>query len=62
MLSRFYLLWTLKIIVSSSLAKAKDIRLGFGAHILAGGYPSPLDKHEVRMDVEEIIIHPGYSR
>jgi len=45
-----------------SKVKARDIRVGFGARILAGGAPSPLDEHEVRMDVEEIIIHPEYSR
>ena len=45
-----------------STVKANDIRVGFGARVLAGGYPSPLDENEVRMDVEEIIIHPEYSR
>ena len=33
--------------------------LGFGDHQLSYRN-SPLDTHEVRLDVEEIIVHPGY--
>ena len=37
----------------------EDIMLGFGDHQLSYRN-SPLDTHEVRLDVEEIIVHPGY--
>ena len=37
----------------------EDIMLGFGDHQLSYR-DSPLDTHEVRLDVEEIIVHPGY--
>ena len=33
--------------------------LGFGDHQLSY-QDSPLDAHEVRLDVEEVIVHPGY--
>ena len=36
-----------------------DILLGFGDHQLSSTN-SPWDTHEVRLDVEEIIVHPGY--
>ena len=35
------------------------LRLAFGAHHLGEG-PYPLDRHEVRMDVAEIIVHPEF--
>ena len=33
--------------------------LGFGDHQLSYK-DSPVDSHEVRLDVEEVIVHPGY--
>ena len=42
-------------------SKPSQLRLGLGAHQLAGGRPSPLDSSEVRLAVSEIIVHPGYS-
>ena len=37
----------------------EDLMLGFGDHQLSYR-DSPLDTHEVRLDVAEIIVHPGY--
>ena len=37
----------------------EDLMLGFGDHQLSYR-DSPMDTHEVRLDVEEIIVHPGY--
>ena len=46
----FFLDSDLKFCCSST--KAKEIRLGFGAHVLAGGYPSPLYELEVRTNIQ----------
>ena len=37
----------------------EDLMLGFGDYQLSYR-DSPMDTHEVRLDVEEIIVHPGY--
>ena len=39
-----------------------NLTLGFGAHKVSPRVPSPLDRHEVRMPVEEIIVHPSFIR
>ena len=39
--------------------KAEDFMLGFGDHVLYS-IPSPVDTHEVRLGVEEIIVHPDF--
>jgi len=42
-------------------ADPSEIRLAFGAHMMVLNETLTPDKHEVRMDVEDIIIHPSYS-
>jgi len=42
-------------------AEPSDIKLSFGAHTMGYGAVPPLDTHEVRLEVEEIIIHPSYQ-
>ena len=38
----------------------EDFRVSFGDHqVLSSG--SPWDRNEVRMDIEEFIVHPGYT-
>jgi len=38
-----------------------DIKLSFGAHTMGHGVTTSLDKHEVRLEVEEIISHPSFK-
>ena len=38
-----------------------EILLAFGAHTLGVNVTAPLDVYEVRLPVEEVIIHPSYS-
>jgi len=42
-------------------ADPSEIRLAFGAHMMVFNETLPPDKHEVRLDVEEIIVHPSYN-
>lgn len=36
------------------------VRIACGAHTMFLKEPSPLDRHEVRLEVEEILVHPEY--
>jgi len=38
----------------------EQIKLAFGAHNMGTESP-PLDKNEIRLDVEDIIVHPSFS-
>ena len=40
--------------------KPEDFRVSFGDHQVMSS-ASPWDKNEVRMDIEEFIVHPGYK-
>jgi hypothetical protein len=37
-----------------------NLTLGFGAHKVSLENPSPMDKNEVRLEIEEIIVHPSF--
>jgi len=43
-------------------ALPSEIKLSFGAHNMGFGVTSPLDTHEVRLEVEDIIIHPSFQQ
>lgn len=47
--------------VREAKADPSEIRLAFGAHRMVFNETLPPDKHEVRLDVEEIIVHPSYN-
>merc|ERR1719500_239295 len=49
-------------LTNSIAAEPSDIKLAFGAHNMDYRAASPLDTHEVRLEVEEIIIHPSYAQ
>lgn len=42
-------------------AQPSEIKLSFGAHNMSLNTTLPLDTTEVRLEVEEIIIHPSYA-
>ena len=41
---------------------AQILKVAFGAHVLELMGSDKLGEHEVRMDVEEIIVHPSFAR
>ena len=49
--------WFLIEIISSK--DPSDYRVSLGDHHILPG-PSPVDSNEVRLDIEEFIIHPEF--
>jgi len=42
-------------------SQAQDLRLGFGSNSVTASSEPPMDTHEVRLPVEEIIVHPEFN-